>query len=157
MDVLFDVYDSVGGVDVDSAVTVLFDTSRYICNNVSLLSGEINILPNSHSIIPPDNDILLLMAKVTIDAVSGNNQTQAKIWLEVDTGSGYVVVPGTDSYSYSISNSVGHGTAIINTTYQISKLNKIICKFRVRAEKSVGNNSLSTLAQASNFIGLINE
>lgn len=155
MNILFDVYDSVGDVPVDSETVILFNMPRFLNRGVSLLSGEINLSPSLSRFMPPYSYTLLLLAKVSLDVSSGNNRTQSKAWIEVDIGLGYEVVPGTDGYMYNRTAGAGFGSATINTTYQISKIIDGVVKFRIRAQKLEGSNDLITLAQASNFIGMI--
>jgi len=155
MNILFDVYDSVGGVSIDAATVIPFDQTRIMVNDASLSSGEIIISPANFRFIPPSIYTLLLIGKVTVDVSSGNSRTQSKAWIEVDTGSGYEVVPGTDGYMYNRTADSGFGSTTITTSYHISKCANLTMKFRIRAQRLVGTNDLVTLAQASNFIGMV--
>lgn len=155
MDILFDVYDSTGGVAVDSETVIPFDQERKLKNGTTLSSGEITVSPVNFCIRPPDSYTLLLIGKVTLDVSSGNSRTQSKAWIEVDEGSGFYVVPGTDGYMYNRTTDSGFGSTTINTTYSVKKSAGLTMKFRIRAQKLVGTNDLVTLAGASNFIGMV--
>jgi len=156
MNILFDVYDSSGGLAVDTTTVITYDTTRFLLSNVSLSSGEIQIKLPESKIIPPDNYVFLLLAKVTLDVSNGNNRTQSKAWIEADTGSDFQIIPGTINYMYNREKNSGWDSASINSTFQIEKTVKGSIKFRVLAEKVNGSNSLITVADASNFIGIIN-
>jgi len=151
MDILFDVYDSVGNVSIDSGATVLFDRARTLYEGVILSSGEISLSFPIARVMPPYSRLLYLNAKITTDVSSGNNRSLSKTWVEVDSGSGFEIVPGTDGYIYNRTIDAGLGSALINTSYTINKLIRTV-KFRIRVQRTVGTNSLITAANASNFI-----
>jgi hypothetical protein len=56
---------------------------------------------------------------------------------------------------YNRTATAGFGSTTIISSYCIEKSANLTIKFRVRAQKLSGTNDLVTLAQASNFIGMV--
>lgn len=155
MKILFDIYDSIGGLSINSEAVVAFNSFRYMYKDVSLSSGELSIhFPFSY-IIPPDFYLIMLCAKVTTIASSGNSSCQSKIWLEVDIGSGYQIISGTTGYLYNRSLDVLYNSTSINSIYKINKKDINLMKLRIKAQRISGSSNIITVADACNFIGMI--
>lgn len=155
MKFLFDVYDSAGGLNIDTVGTVVFDTARYLIGECSLDSGEITVNPISTVILPDNNYLVFISSRVSTDISTGTNRSDSKIWLEMDTGSGFSVIEGTYAYIYNRTSGQGKGSAAICTTVEVPKLTSF--KIRVRAQRESGSSNIQTMAGASNLIGFINE
>lgn len=154
MNILFDVYDNLGGVTVgDTAVTVGLNTTKVMNSLCSLGSNEITKSAASSIIQPYSDYSIYLSAKITVNATSGNDRSQSKSWIEMDSGSGYEVIPGTYCYGYNRNNAEGYCSMVMNTTVVVNK--KSPSKFRLRVQRSSGTNTIQTVADASSFIGLV--
>lgn len=155
MRVLFDLYDSIGGLSIENSdITVGYDTARYAVDSVSVDDGEVSLRMPASKLAPPDHYTLLIRASVTTNISSGTSRSQCKIHLESDTGSGFSDVPGTFCYTYNRNSGSGFGSAVIMTTFHINKSLLIPIKFRVRAVRISGSSTITTVAEASNFIGI---
>jgi len=155
-DVLFDIYDSAGGVVVGDTPTIVnFDSSRYIDSHSSLDSGEISVTPPTSRIMPPDYYVLLMMCKVTLAVSSGSSRTQTKAWIEYDNGGGFVPIPGIEGYMYNRTLDAGWGTVNLNTTFQKHKRDVDRTTFRVMVQRVSGSSTIITQANASNILCLI--
>lgn len=131
MDVLFDVYDATGSLEVgDTEVTIGFDSVRHMHGDASLSDGIVTATLPVSQIVPPDHYTLLVFARVSIRLTSGSSRTQSKAWIEYDMGSGYVAVPGGDSYAYHRNTSAGYGSHAMCATIHIAKSNRNPIKLR---------------------------
>lgn len=156
MNVLFDVYDSIGGVEVgDSDVTVVFDTTRHLNDHASLEEGEINLQLPSSIVTPPTYNTILFFSRASIYVSSGTNRSQSKSWIEIDTGSGYELVAGSESYGYNRTSTGGYSTIAMCTTVHLDKTITIPVKFRIRAKRISGSNTLNTVAVGSTLTGIM--
>jgi hypothetical protein len=93
------------------------------------------------------------MASMSLDN-SSSSRTQCSAYLEVDQGSGYSMILGTNCFFYSRNASEGKCSAVINSTLHIDKDIKDTVKFRIRVKRDSGNGIISTVANASSFIGI---
>ncbi len=157
MQILFDIYDATGGLTVgDTEVVVAFDTARYLNSYTSLSSGEMTVKLPPSRVIPPECHDMLLTAKIGYYVSSGSARSITKAWIEVDTGGGYAVIPGTDCFAYDRNNSARWSSTVTMTSYQIDKQNSGTVKFRIRTQRVDGSNTITTLASASNFVCIMN-
>ncbi len=161
-EILFDVFDGTGGVVVgDTAVTVPFDTVRYVNAHSSLVDGEVYVEPPTSKIIPPDHYVLLVISNVTLYVTSGTSRSQCKLWLEYDnspsdTPPAYTIVPGTDYYTYNRILNAGWDSVTISATFKKAKELTTPTSFRVRAQRVAGTNTIETLANASSIMCTVN-
>ena len=90
----------------------------------------------------------------SIDVSSGSVRTQSKAWMEMDIGSGYQIISGTDSYGYNRTSGAGFSTNPIHAVVHIQK-SLTSAKIRIRAKRITGSSSLVSMANASSFTGII--
>jgi len=76
MDVLFDVYDSVGDAAVGgSDATIVFDSIRHLHESATLASGEISVILPTYMVTPPLYTTVLLFARTSIYVSSGTSRS----------------------------------------------------------------------------------
>lgn len=76
---------------------------------------------------------------------SADSRSTSRIWLELSTGTGYSIVPGTYGYMYNRYYDKGENTASITAVLDLLDGNKL----RIRYERFSGTYSLTTIPQAS--------
>lgn len=137
---VFGIYDSLGGITVSGDTTISFN---------SIISGSDTRAFSSSSgeIISSTTGKFWVTFDLSIN-VTNNSRSIAQGWLEIDSGSGFVKVDGTDCYVYNRISAAGEGTA---TSRLLTTLN-IDDKIRVRAKLLSGGGVLSTIAGGSRLV-----
>lgn len=134
-----DYYDSVGGVSITSEATIIFDTTRngsdLMVYNVS--SGETTF---------KESGKFSIQSTVSIDNTNTSRST-AKIFVQLDTGSGFVTIPGIEAYTYNRTSASAENSASISTILDVNSGDKI----RVRGVRNSGSGALLTIANGSNI------
>lgn len=130
--------DTSGGVSIDSGWTdVEFD---------SVLRNQGFSINGQGTILTVDNGgPMVVSAMVTIDQSGGSNRSDAEIRLLLDTGAGFVEVPGTRGTIYSRNNAQGTASATLVSGNVYSAGDQL----KVQARKLGGNGNLFTRANGS--------
>jgi hypothetical protein len=138
-----DIYDSAGGVTLlGTFQDMIWDTKRILDNTgFSHTSGtsEITINQEGRFNIEP---------RLSTTVTAGNNISVTEWKLVINTGSGYVDVPGTLAYHQNKEVGEGEGSSSTNCVLNLNVGDKLKVQFR----QSAGSNTLDTLAGASSWV-----
>ncbi|MDC1068998.1 hypothetical protein OAQ99_07555, partial [Candidatus Kapabacteria bacterium] len=83
-------------------------------------SGTIFTLYDDYTLEISATDDFMIQYIVSLEQVSGNNRTTWQSWLEEDSGSGFVEIPGTRGSGYSRQNSDGENTVMGQTIVSVT-------------------------------------
>jgi len=130
----FDAYDSIGGTSLSTSwVDVPLDTERQKTSDFTHASSSAEIEINR-------DDNYYIIARTSIEQVSGNSRSEAEMRIVLNTGSGYTEVWGTRSFIYSRQNSQGKGTSNSPAILSLSSGDKI--KIQIRQTRGSGDLEL---------------
>ena len=134
-----DIYDSTGGQSFIGTITVDLDTTRENSNTsvFSITSGEITVSKTG----------TFLVSYVASLDVTENTRTNSLSYLELDTGTGYSIVPGTNGYGYHMTAVNGENTASGNCILDLTSGDKL----KLTTTQVIGG-TLSTLAGGSSIV-----
>lgn len=118
-----------------SSITVPIDTIRNASSHFTLTNNEITI--NTSALVN-------ISFNVSSDTAVGTLRAISSAFLQIDTGSGFVVVPGT--YVYMYNRQIGYGKAS-GSTNCILNLNSGD-KLRLQILRNAGDTDLKTLGGA---------
>jgi len=138
----FDGYDATGGVDISFGWTdVPLDTERK--KDAPFLhigsSAEVEI---------DETDTYLVLGRMGWEQTGNNSRSAVKVRLVLDTGGGYVEVPGTLSVGYSRQISQGEDSVSFSAVMALSDGNKI----KLQGSRHSGNGIIETLADGSSLV-----
>lgn len=130
-------YDSTGGQSFTGTITVDLDTARENSNTsvFSISNGEITVAKNGKFFISYHTSL----------EQSTNTRSSSVAKLEIDTGSGFTTIPGTDSYGYHRNNNQGQNTCNGSCLINLTSGDKI----RLNITRYSGSATLVTIANAS--------
>ena len=123
----FDSYDAVGGVvsnTIGWTATVPFDSQRQIGNDFSHSTTV-----NNDEVTINTATKYLVIGRVSIEAISSTSRTQAECRLEIDTGGGFIEVPGTIGEMYLRQTNYG-ATASFQAVMDLEVGDKLRITFR---------------------------
>lgn len=124
-------YDNTGGQVVSSASDITVNLDTTLTNNdtgiFSLASDEVTV---------NQTGVFLFGIASSASTNSGTRST-FKIWLEVDTGGGYALVPGSSCTAYTRMSGLAGGAAT-SVTLSVTTGDK----FRIRADSNAVDNSI---------------
>jgi hypothetical protein len=135
----FDVYDNTGGQTFTTGtITVNLDTVRTDTSGsvFSLAADEVTVSTTA---------TFLVMMRVSFDQPSGNSKSNARIFLERDSGAGFTEVDGFQAFTYVRNNAEGENTANAQGLLEVTSGDK----FRIRAFREGGSSTIRTLADAT--------
>lgn len=113
---------SVAGTGSSAAQTVPFDTFTTFGSGASYAAANGEITIN-------DAGDYLVHGDVTTDESSGNNRSEVEIYLERDSGAGFVRVVGSEGRIYSRLSAEGAGTASFVVPLTIAAGDKIRVRY----------------------------
>lgn len=135
----FDAYDdSTSGASIDAGWTdvPLYERTKTNAFTHTDPSAEVTIATAQK---------YLVMARVTIQQLSGNDRSDAEMRLVLDTGSGYSLVPGTYAQMYSRNNSQGESSG---SAFAILDLD-VGDKIKVQAQRDSGSGDITLYPEGS--------
>jgi hypothetical protein len=137
----FDYYDSTGGVDISSGLTtILFDSIRSNCDTFSFSASSGVITSNVSGRFWVGFD-------VTTQISSGTNRSTSYAQLEINTGSGFTLVPGTYGGMYNRTNGADINSASRRARLDLNPGDEV----RVRAARLAGSSTIVTAANGSSL------
>jgi len=119
-----------------STVTILYDTIRKNTGAFTLSAGEVTVNVT---------DTFFIFYTVTTDISAFNQTAITRSWLEIDTGSGFNPISGSDMFSHNKNSAEGEQTASTHLIYDVVSG----YKFRVRTNRFAGTGNTATKADAS--------
>jgi collagen type VII alpha len=136
---VIDVYDNAGGQTFTTTpITVNLDTTRYNSN------GSIFTLSNDEITVNTDIRALIIF-RVSIGIGSGTARSTSTAYIERDTGSGFSEVDGSRIFMYNRTLDNGDQTGTGQLVLDVSSGDK----FRIRAVRNTGSDTLETIADGS--------
>ena len=136
---LYDVYDTTGGQTFTSGtITINLDTERYNNGTFSLVSDEVTVNTDMTAVIT---------FRVSTTVSTGSARSTSYAWLEEDSGSGFVEVPGTRIFMYNRLLNNGHQTATCVLIMDITSG----YSYRIRCARLYGTDTLTTIADGSSL------
>jgi len=136
---LWEAYDSTGGVNVGSAATVVIDTIGQDSDDVDLAAGVVTINRAG---------TYRVHGRVTVNATSGTSRSITECYLERDPGDGFAAVPGTYGLIYNREVTEGGGVA---SFFRVIDLD-VGDLLRLRADRISGTSTIETIANGSGLM-----
>lgn len=138
----FDGYDSSGGTGVSTSWTdVPFGTER------KKTAAFAHSVGGSEVTIGRAGTYVIL-ARATTTITAGTARTDSSIRLVIDTGSGYVAVPGTTAIMYNRTLNLGETTGVCFVALDINAGDKI----KLQVKRDSGSSTLQLLAGGSSLV-----
>jgi hypothetical protein len=134
------VYDATGGQVFAGTVTVNLDT-------VQALSGDgANFYSLAADVVTvAEAGTYLVSYECSLDKSNGAIRCTSRTFLERDSGGGFTLEPGTDSFAYMRNTASGEGTSVCSTILSIAAGDQ----FRLRASRFSGAQNLVTVANGT--------
>ena len=127
---IYSVYPSADQAFTSTRVTVNLNTVRFANSDFSISSGEITF-NKTHDYI--------LSVTVTTD-VTSSSRSGSSVFIQIDTGSGFVDIPNTTISTYNRTTVSGDETGSITIPISINKDDKL----RIQVVRLSGTGSLTT-------------
>ncbi len=141
---VFEVVDTAGAQSLNSVVTVNFGGTAGPIDDVFSWSSA-----NDELTISTAGNVCLTAGISVVQSVSGGRTITCAQFDRQPDGDSYSLMAGSLRYVYTRNNSDGaYGSLVINKMYTASADDKI----RVRAWRFDGSSTISTIANASNFM-----
>jgi len=124
----FNAYASTAGPIFDAtAQTISINTIRESTGQFSLTAGEITV---------NEDGVYSIVGRTTVEQTGGSQRTTSFMFLEIDTGGGFVTVPGTYNAQYSRQTTAGETSGGFNCILSLSNGHKI--RMRIQELTSSG-------------------
>jgi hypothetical protein len=138
-----DVYDSNGGQTTTSAtgIVVNLDSGRIVTEGFTF-----DPLLSEATIASEGNFIVAFRASTAIS--SGSSRSTSKVWLELDTGSGFTEVDGATAYMYNRTS----GAADNSGSGFASLFLSVGDKLRLKVARTAGSDTIELLPNGSSLV-----
>ena len=138
----YDVYNAVSSpTDIGAtAQTLTLDTPRESSgpSDFTLINSEVTVL---------NPDLYIIDLSVSLGTVSGTSRTTARSYLEMDTGGGFILVPGSDIYTYHRQSNAGNTSGSAHLALSIPAG----AKFRIRSVRTAGTGPVQSLSNGTSL------
>lgn len=137
--VALSVYDSTGGQ------TFTTTPINHNTPNVAYTSGDFTVGVNSVTFL--EAGLYQITVDVSTDIQSGNVRSTSQAYVQSDTGSGFITIPGTTGFMYNRTLNAAANSCSISFTRDI-QANEVL---RVQLVRFTGSDTLTTLANGFRF------
>jgi hypothetical protein len=147
----FDAYDNTGGQSTTGEIVINIDTERKNTGHFTLTNDEVTI---------GTGGTFIVNIRAGTDLISGSTRSSCQCWLERDSGSGFVKIPGSDGYMYNRTSSVAENSAHVTVILDLNSGDKLRLKlYRIagQAVATISGGSSITLYNLNNISGVDGE
>ena len=139
--VYFDAYDNAGGTTVgDYWVDVPLTVERQKTDEFAHGIGSSELIVNA-------TGIYIILARATVSISTGTSRTDSSMRLVIDTGGGYVEVPGTSAIMYHRTLNYGENTGNFSAILSLNYNDRI----KIQVKRDNGYSTLQLLADGSSL------
>jgi hypothetical protein len=140
---VFDGYDAAGGTSIVGGVAVPLDTERKkttdFTHSTSTANSEVTVAVAGQYVVH---------MQVNTQITASTARSGSLCWLELDSGSGFAKVPGTDSIMYNRETTEGGTTGAASVVLDLDVGDKL----RVWAQRNSGTATIYLLAGGSRLV-----